>query len=72
MVSIAVGLITGLVALAIAHGQGMVFGDEVGASAASFFIGFMIDDVGVFCGEYSYCLLCGGSSGVSNESSQVK
>ena len=45
MVSIAVGLITGLVALAIAHGQGMVFGDEVGASAASFFIGFMIGAV---------------------------
>ena len=29
MVSAAVGLITGLVALAIAHGQGMVFGDEL-------------------------------------------
>ncbi|KAL7530016.1 hypothetical protein ACHAXR_003274 [Thalassiosira sp. AJA248-18] len=45
MVSVAVGLITGLVALAIAHGQGMVFGDELGASAAAFFIGFIIGAV---------------------------
>ena len=45
MVSAAVGLITGLVALAIAHGQGMVFGDELGASAAAFFIGFIIGAV---------------------------
>ena len=36
MLSAAVGLITGLVALAIAHGQGMVFGSELGASAAAF------------------------------------
>jgi len=42
MVSIAVGLVTGLVAMAIAHGQGMVFGDELGASAAAFFAGFII------------------------------
>lgn len=42
MLSAAVGLITGLVALGIAHGQGMVFGDELGASAAAFFIGFII------------------------------
>lgn len=45
MVSAAVGLITGLVALAIAHGQGMVFGDELGASAASFFVRFIIGSV---------------------------
>merc|ERR1719410_1054481 len=32
----------GLVALCIARTQGMVFGDELGASAASFFIGFII------------------------------
>ena len=42
MLSAAVGLITGLVALVIAHGKGMVFGDELGASAAAFFIGFVI------------------------------
>jgi len=42
MMSVAVGLITGLISLAIAHGQGMVFGDEVGASAASFFVGFIL------------------------------
>mmetsp|Transcript_20316 Transcript_20316/g.40212 ORF Transcript_20316/g.40212 Transcript_20316/m.40212 type:complete len:589 (-) Transcript_20316:182-1948(-) len=45
MVSAGVGLITGLISLAIAHSQGMVFGDEVGASAASFFIGFIIGTV---------------------------
>mmetsp|Transcript_2885 Transcript_2885/g.5101 ORF Transcript_2885/g.5101 Transcript_2885/m.5101 type:complete len:589 (-) Transcript_2885:219-1985(-) len=42
MLSVAVGLITGLVALAIAQIQGMVFGDELGASAAAFFIGFVV------------------------------
>jgi len=42
MLSAAVGLITGLVALAIAQIQGMVFGDELGASAAAFFIGFVV------------------------------
>eukprot|EP00571_Detonula_confervacea_P011700 CAMPEP_0172297026 /NCGR_PEP_ID=MMETSP1058-20130122/199_1 /TAXON_ID=83371 /ORGANISM="Detonula confervacea, Strain CCMP 353" /LENGTH=587 /DNA_ID=CAMNT_0013006123 /DNA_START=102 /DNA_END=1862 /DNA_ORIENTATION=- len=42
MVSVAVGLITGLVALGIAHGQRMVFGDELGGMAAAFFIGFII------------------------------
>ncbi|KAL9186603.1 hypothetical protein ACHAXT_005841 [Thalassiosira profunda] len=42
MLSAAVGLITGLVALGIAHGKGMVFGDELGASAAAFFIGFIL------------------------------
>lgn len=36
MLSAAVGLLTGLVALAIARGQGMVFGSEMGASAAAF------------------------------------
>ena len=36
MLSAAVGLITGLVALGIAHAEGMVFGDELGASAAAF------------------------------------
>lgn len=36
MLSAAVGLLTGLVALAIAQGQGMVFGSELGASAAAF------------------------------------
>jgi hypothetical protein len=36
MLSGGVGLITGLISLAIAHGQGMVFGNEVGASAAAF------------------------------------
>jgi len=45
MVSAAVGLITGIVALGIAQAQGMVFGDELGASAASFFIGFIIGAV---------------------------
>lgn len=42
MLSAAVGLITGLVALAIAHARGMVFGDELGASAAAFLIGFVV------------------------------
>lgn len=42
MVAVAVGLITGLVALAISHSKGMIFGDELGASAASFFLGFTI------------------------------
>jgi hypothetical protein len=36
MLSAAVGLLTGLVAMAIAHGRGMVFGSELGASAAAF------------------------------------
>ena len=36
MLSAAVGLLTGLIAMAIAHGQGMVFGSELGASAAAF------------------------------------
>ncbi|KAL7520603.1 hypothetical protein ACHAWX_005320 [Stephanocyclus meneghinianus] len=45
MLSAAVGLITGLVALAIAHGQGMMFGSELGASAAAFFIGFIVGTV---------------------------
>jgi len=45
MVSIAVGLITGLVALGVSHAKGMVFGDELGASAAAFFIGFIIGAV---------------------------
>eukprot|EP00585_Thalassiosira_rotula_P007315 CAMPEP_0196137484 /NCGR_PEP_ID=MMETSP0910-20130528/5440_1 /TAXON_ID=49265 /ORGANISM="Thalassiosira rotula, Strain GSO102" /LENGTH=596 /DNA_ID=CAMNT_0041397949 /DNA_START=48 /DNA_END=1838 /DNA_ORIENTATION=- len=45
MLSAAVGLITGLVALAIAQIQGMVFGDELGASAAAFFIGFVVGTV---------------------------
>lgn len=42
MVSVAVGLLTGLVAMGIAYSQGMVFGDELGASAAGFFTGFII------------------------------
>lgn len=42
MVSAGVGLITGLAALGIAHARGMVFGDELGASAAAFFCGFVI------------------------------
>lgn len=41
LVSVAVGLITGLIALVIAQARGMVFGDEVGAYAAAFFIGFV-------------------------------
>lgn len=45
LVSVAVGLLTGLVALGIAAGQGMVFGDELGASAAAFFIGFITGSV---------------------------
>ena len=45
MMSVSVGLITGLVSLAIAHGRGMVFGDELGASAAAFFLGFIIGAV---------------------------
>ena len=36
MLSAAVGLLTGLVAMAIAYGRGMVFGSEMGASAAGF------------------------------------
>jgi len=42
LVSLAVGLITGMVSLGIAAGRGMVFGDELGASAAAFFAGFII------------------------------
>lgn len=45
LVSVAVGLLTGLVALGIAAGRGMVFGDELGASAAAFFIGFITGSV---------------------------
>ena len=45
LVSVAVGLITGLVALGIATGRGMVFGDELGASAAAFFAGFITGTV---------------------------
>ncbi|KAL3781243.1 hypothetical protein ACHAWO_009875 [Cyclotella atomus] len=45
MLSAAVGLLTGLVAMTIAHGQGMVFGNELGASAAAFFIGFIVGTV---------------------------
>mmetsp|Transcript_28842 Transcript_28842/g.64639 ORF Transcript_28842/g.64639 Transcript_28842/m.64639 type:complete len:560 (+) Transcript_28842:126-1805(+) len=41
MVSAAVGLLTGLISLVIASSRGMVFGDELGASAASFFVGFV-------------------------------
>jgi hypothetical protein len=41
MMSVAIGLITGLVAMAIASARGMVFGDEAGASAAAFFVGFV-------------------------------
>lgn len=36
MLSAAVGLITGLVAMSIAHIKDMVFGSELGASAAAF------------------------------------
>lgn len=49
MVSAAVGLITGLVALCIARGRGMVFGDELGASAGAFFVGFLIGAVLTSC-----------------------
>ena len=41
MVSAAVGLLTGLISLVIASSRGMVFGDELGAAAASFFVGFV-------------------------------
>ena len=41
LVSVAIGLITGLIALVIANARGMVFGDELGASAAAFFVGFV-------------------------------
>jgi hypothetical protein len=41
LVSVAIGLIMGLVAMAIANMRGMVFGDEVGASAAAFFVSFI-------------------------------
>ncbi len=41
LVSVAIGLITGLIALVIANTRGMVFGDELGASAAAFFVGFV-------------------------------
>ena len=41
LVSVAVGLITGLISFLIAHSTGMVFGDELGASATGFFIGFI-------------------------------
>lgn len=36
MLSAGVGLITGLISMAVAHSRGMVFGDELGASAAAF------------------------------------
>lgn len=42
MVAVAVGLMTGLVALGVSTARGMVFGDELGASAASFFVGFVV------------------------------
>ncbi len=45
LVSVAVGLVTGLVALGIAAGRGMIFGDELGASAAAFFAGFITGSV---------------------------
>ena len=48
LVSVAIGLITGLVAMAIANARGMVFGDEVGASAAAFFVGFIAGAVLAF------------------------
>lgn len=41
LVSVAVGLVTGLVSFLIAQGSGMVLGDELGATAAAFFIGFI-------------------------------
>ena len=41
LVIVAVGLITGLISFLIAHSTRMVFGDELGASAAGFFIGFI-------------------------------
>lgn len=40
LVSVGVGLITGITSLIISYTHGMVFGDELGASAAAFFIGF--------------------------------
>lgn len=42
LVSVGVGLITGITCLIISYTRGMVFGDELGASAAAFFIGFTI------------------------------
>ena len=41
LVSVAVGLVTGLVSFLIAQGSGMVLGDELGATAAAFFILFI-------------------------------
>ncbi len=40
LVSVAVGLITGITCLLFSYTHNMVFGDELGASAAAFFIGF--------------------------------
>jgi len=48
LVSVAIGLIMGLVAMAIANMRGMVFGDEVGASAAAFFVSFITGAVLAF------------------------
>ena len=40
LVSVGVGLITGITSLIFSRTHGMVFGDELGASSAAFFIGF--------------------------------
>ena len=40
LVSVGVGLITAIICLIISYSRGMVFGDELGASSAAFFIGF--------------------------------
>ena len=48
LVSMAIGLIMGLVAMAIANTGGMVFGNEVGASAAAFFVSFITGAVLAF------------------------
>ena len=40
LVSVGVGLITAITCLIISYTHNMVFGDELGASAASFFVGF--------------------------------
>jgi hypothetical protein len=40
LVSIGVGLITAIICLIVSYSRGMVFGDELGASSAAFFIGF--------------------------------
>lgn len=40
LVSVGVGLVTGIICLFVAYSRGMIFGNEIGASSAAFFIGF--------------------------------